>query len=139
DDEQQAVRHRLPEQRVIEEALIILQPDKAQIANVGERINVKVGKAQDQRGGRGQEEEKEDRRERGARHQPAGTGFLHAPPCRHSARPFSSIQRRFSSNRSARRSISRAASSTPWSPRTMRSATSCISVTTRSHSGTLGK
>jgi len=51
---------------------------------------------------------------------------------------LSSIQRRFSSRRSARTSISFAASSTLYCPRTIRSATICISVTMRSHSGTLG-
>src|SRR3546814_15826608 len=79
------------------------EADEAQVSDVGERINVEIGEAQKQRGGRGQDEEKQDRRERRRRHRPARTRFAGPADRFHSVRPFSSIQRRFSSSSEERR------------------------------------
>src|SRR3546814_6231897 len=104
-----------------------MEADEAKIAGIGERVDIEIGEAERQRGGSGQDEEDQDRGERRAGHNPARPRLAVAARV-HKARPLSSIQRRFSSSRSARRSISRAASSTLYAPRTMRSATICISV-----------
>ena len=133
-DEPHGVAHRLPEQRIGHQALVIVEPDEAQIVEIGERVNVEIGEAQQQRRERGKDEEQPDRGQRGRGHQPPGAGFGADGGQAHRA----SIQRRFSSKRSARRSISVTASSSVARPRTNSSATVCISVAMRSHSGTFG-
>src|SRR3546814_10353618 len=64
DDELGGVAQRLPEQRRVGERDVIIEPDEAQIAEIGERVDVEIGEAQEQRRRDGQREEQPQRGER---------------------------------------------------------------------------
>src|SRR5690606_4552041 len=90
DDEVEGVAERLPEQRVLQQGVVVAQSDEAQIGAIAERIEVEIGQAHDERACDRQEEEQSKRQQRRRDEQPGGAFEAHE------ARSLCNIQRRFS-------------------------------------------
>src|ERR1700750_1804903 len=98
---------RRPEQRPLQQRPVVLQGDEAQVAYIRQRVEIVIGDREDERRDHRQQEEQAEDDQRGCDEQPGGAGRVHGV----ALWPWSSIQRRFSRRRSARRSTSAAASS----------------------------
>ena len=119
----QRVLERRPEQRIAQQAAVIVQPDEAQAIRPGQRVEIEIGKAQQQRSRDRREKEHADDRQRG-REKP--DGGVDAAPRAHGAdaagKDRSSSQRRLARIWSTSRSSAVRASASLSRPRTASSA-----------------
>ncbi len=74
--EVQRVAERFPEQRRLQDVEVVAEPDEAQVAKIGERVEIEIGQAERERGEHRHDEERADDDERRRDERPCGAALV---------------------------------------------------------------